>query len=71
MKMTKQTQNMVKSINQYFQDNKIKSEYNDMFLVVSYALMQANTYKGFNWFDASGKVVPDTDENAVIQFYTG
>lgn len=70
MKMTKQVKTMTKSVNQYFKDNSIKSEYNDVFLVISYALMQANIYKGFNWFDESGKTAKETDENAFIQFYT-
>lgn len=71
MNMTKQVKMMVESINRYFRDNKIKNESNDVFLVVSYALMQANVYKGFNWFNESGKTVKETDENAFIQFYTG
>lgn len=78
-KRTKQVDKMVESVNDYLRGNRIISNCDTVFLVVSGALLDADTYRGFNWFyfDEQGvkRLVGSGDEEVVsskdgfIQFY--
>lgn len=50
MKRTKQLQAVVDKTNEYLRNNKIKDEGNSAFLVVQWALLDTNTYRGFNMY---------------------
>lgn len=50
MKRSKQAQKIIDSVNYYLRVNHIKSESDNVFLVFSYALIQAGIYNGYNWF---------------------
>lgn len=54
MKRTKQTQTIVDSVNEYLRNNHVKSQGNSVFVVMSHALINANVYRGFNYFTAKG-----------------
>lgn len=54
MKRTKQTQAIVDSVNEYLQNNHVKTESDPVFVVMQHALINANVYQGFNYFTAEG-----------------
>lgn len=58
MKMSKQTQEVVKAVNLYLKNNRIKDTGNTVFNVVIYGLLDADCYHGYNYYDDLGRVNP-------------
>ena len=54
MKRTEQTQKIVDSVNEYLRNNHVKRKDDPVFVVMSIALIEANVYRGFNYFTAEG-----------------
>lgn len=50
MKRSKQLQTVVDKVNEYLRNNHIKDEGNEVFSVVQWALLDTETYRGFNHF---------------------
>lgn len=73
MKRTKQVQIMVDTVNEYLRKANIKNQYDDVVMVVKYSLMQAECYKGFNFYRVNEHgitVLSGGEENAeFIQLY--
>ena len=56
MKRTKQTENLIKHVNEYLKNNHIKSMSNPVFLVVCSALIDSKIYNGFNFYTIDGRL---------------
>lgn len=70
MKRTKQTQTIVDSVNEYLRNNHVKSRSDPVFVVMSYALIKAKCYQGFNYFTADGKLFSGENEKFDhLEFY--
>lgn len=54
MKRTKQTQIIINSVNEYLRNNHIKTQGDPVFVVIADALINANVYRGYNYFTAEG-----------------
>lgn len=78
-KRTKQVEAMVESINSYLKANRIINELCDVCMVMSCMLLNANCYRGFNWFYrdengnqllvGSGDASVIKEKDGYIQFY--
>lgn len=55
MKRTKQTDSILLTVNDYLRENHAK-ENDPVFITMSYALMGAGVYHGFNYYDSEGKL---------------
>lgn len=54
-RMTKQTKAMVEATNEYLRLNHVKAEDDSMFVLMSYLLLRADCYHGFNYFTVDGR----------------
>lgn len=68
MKRSKQAQKIIDSVNDYLRVNHIKNESDDVFLVFSYALIQAGIYNGFNHFTDDDRLSGGVNTDH-LQFY--
>ena len=55
MKRANQTKAIIASVNDYLRENHARQD-DPVFIVVSYALMGAGVYHGFNFYDSEGKL---------------
>lgn len=70
MKRTKQTQIIVDNVNHYLRQNRVKSQGDPVFVVMSYALIEAKCYQGFNYFTADGRLSGGQNEQFDhLEFY--
>ncbi len=79
MKRTKQLEVVLKEVNSYLKNNKIKDQGDSVFCVMCHALIQAGVYRGFNMYKdekfADGTVVSvlagtsDPEKFDYIQLY--
>ena len=56
MKRAKQTTIIIETVNAYLRNNHIKDTRDPAFHTLTHALMQAKTYRGFNLYNAEGKL---------------
>lgn len=72
MKMTKQVQVMVNSVNEYLKTNHVKNESDCQFVIMTNLLIEAGCYQGFNYYTEDGRLA-GTNKGAAdhIQFYIG
>lgn len=70
MRRTKQAQAIVDSVNDYLRNNHVKTESDSVFVVMQYALIEANVYHGFNYFTAEGFLSGgDNEKFNHLEFY--
>lgn len=64
-----QTNTIIKTINKHLKANRITDATCELCLLVSSMLLDANCYRGFNWFYEDGKVqkMVGSSDIAVIQ----
>ena len=48
MKRSNQAEKIIETVNAYLKSNKVTSEHDPVFLVMSHALLENNIYKGWN-----------------------
>ena len=58
MKRAKQTQKMIDAVNCYLKVNHITNEFDHVFSMFCYALIQADQYRGYNLQDENGCTDP-------------
>ena len=56
MKRAKQTTIIIETVNEYLKNNHIKDTLDPTFTTLTFALLQAKTYRGFNYYTAEGKL---------------
>lgn len=56
MKRANQTTAIIDRVNEYLRLNHIKTENDPVFSVITSALLQAKTYKGYNLYTVDGKL---------------
>lgn len=54
MRRTKQTQKMIDYVNMYLKKNHITDDFDDVFLIFSNALVNADVYNGHQYINKSG-----------------